>query len=220
VQQVARAFGRRWALAGVDLHIEVGSSWMLIGPNGSGKTTLLRCLATELKPHRGKILFGDTDLWTDRASRRRQIGLLAHALHVWEDLSPVDNLRAWDRFGRLEVDVGELLERVGLEARRRDPVRALSAGMKRRLALARLLAKRPQVALLDEPFAAVDPSGIELVLDVIGELSEQGSTVVLATHLPRIGARVCERCARMDKGRKTWEGSSSSLLADLQGAQA
>lgn len=174
---------------------------MLTGPNGSGKSTLLRCVATALKPHHGTIRFDGQDLWTERSGLRAHIGFLGHQLHMWDDLSPVDNLRAWARLGGQTADPRALLDRVGLEPDRPDPVRTMSAGMKRRLALARLLLKEPRLALLDEPFGALDPDGRELVLEVLHQLKQGGSTVMLATHLPRVAARACTHGVVLEDGK-------------------
>lgn len=213
VTGIARRFGRRWALARVDLEVPGGGALMLTGANGSGKSTLLRCLATALRPHEGGASLGGRDLWAERASLRPHIGYLAHQLHVWDDLSPSENLSAWARLGGLTAEPAVLLERVGLDPRRRDPVRALSAGMKRRLALARLLLKQPRLILLDEPFSALDPDGRDLLVDVIRELREGGATLLLATHLPAIGHALCDRAITLEGGRKLWEGATADLLA-------
>ena len=192
--------------------MDAGSAWMLTGPNGSGKSTMLRCMATALKPHRGHILVDGTDLWENRQTLRAEIAYLGHELHVWDDLSPRQNLQAWNRLGRFEVDVDGLLERVNLEPHRDHPVRAMSAGMKRRLGLARLLLKKPRLALLDEPFGALDPEGRELVLDVIRELRTSGTTIALATHLPRIGAQACTHGLALEAGQLLWAGTAAGLL--------
>lgn len=193
-------------MAGVSLEIEAGQSWMVVGANGSGKTTLLRCLATALKPHQGHIRVDGLDLWEHRESLRPRIAYLSHALHVWDDLSPADNLAAWARLGGIQADPAALLRRVGLDPQRRDPVRALSAGMKRRLAVARMLLKRPALALLDEPFSALDPDGRAVVVNAVDELREQGATVVIVSHLPDFAQRCTDHALAMADGRVVWTG--------------
>lgn len=174
---------------------------MMTGPNGSGKSTLLRCLATALKPHQGQVLFEGQDLWSNRRSLRHRIAYLGHQLHVWDDLSPRQNLQAWSRMTGRADRSAELLQRVSLDPTRSDPVRALSAGMKRRLALARMLLKSPSLALLDEPFGALDPEGRQLVLSVIEDLKADGATVLLATHLPDFAAPLCSHHLALESGR-------------------
>lgn len=208
---LARRFGPRWAVARVDLTLEPGSSWMLTGANGSGKSTLLRCLATALRPHQGTLRYGDRDLWTHRREIRPEIAYLAHQLHLYDDLSQRDNLLVWARMGGLRAPVDDLLRRVGLDPARRDPVRALSAGMKRRLALARVLLKSPRLLLLDEPFGALDPDGRQLVIDVVRELQGHGTTLVLATHLPTSAQHVCTQAVVMEAGQITWRGAAGDL---------
>lgn len=212
IDRLARRFGSRWALAGVSLEIPPGTAWMLTGPNGSGKSTLLRCLATALRPHHGSIRMDGADLWTERSSLRSHIGFLGHNLHVWDDLSPRDNLVAWARLGRIEADPAALLRRVGLDPARRDPVRAMSAGMKRRLALARLLLKRPRLALLDEPFGALDPAGREVVIGVLRELRDEGATLMLATHLHAFASQACSDAVVLEDGKLVRVCSAAELV--------
>lgn len=200
IRGLCRRFGRRWALSHVDLDLPAGSGTRVVGPNGSGKSTLLGCLATALKPHAGSITFGGEPLWQHRDALRPYVGYLAHQHHLWADLSAQENLVLWARLGGYTADTDALLERVGLASRRRGPVREYSAGMRRRLALARILIKQPKLLLLDEPFAALDPEGRALVLEVVGEMREKGSTVVIATHLPDVAAPVADRVVVMDRG--------------------
>jgi heme exporter protein A len=203
---VARRFGPRWVLAGVDVELPRGGALLVTGANGSGKTTLLRCLATAIRPHAGGITLFGSDAWTDRAALRPRVALLSHPTRLYEDLSARENLATWARLGGHSADLDGLLQRVGLPTDRRDPVRAFSAGMRRRAALALLWLKRPALALLDEPFAALDPTGRELVSGMLRELRAGGATLVIATHLPRIAGPHCDAAIHLDAGRVTWRG--------------
>lgn len=198
---VARRFGPRWALAGVSFRVAPGDGVMLTGHNGSGKSTLLRCLATALKVHQGAIRIGERDLWQDRHTLRPGIGFLSHAGYLYDDLSGADNLRVWARLGGVEVDPGPMLERVGLPPKRLDPVRTYSAGMRRRLALARMMLQRPSIVLLDEPYNALDEAGRQLVTDIARELREGGATLFMATHLIQYTRQVCSRHVSLLDGR-------------------
>jgi heme exporter protein A len=215
VDDVARRYGRRWALAHVKLRIEAGQSWMLLGHNGSGKSTLIRCLSTAQRIHHGQIRYGGLDLWTHRADLRRKIAVMGHAPALYDDLSARENLGVWAQLGGLKVDVDALLERVKLDPSRRDPVRTFSAGMRRRVALARLLLKSPELVLLDEPFTALDPAGRELLIEVIRELRANGATMVLATHLPQVAKRVAEHAVILEAGRVIYSGAVDGLPRDL-----
>lgn len=198
---LALRFGPRWVLARLSFGVPDGAAVMLTGANGSGKTTLLRCVATALKPQHGRLAVLGHDAWRQRRFIRRDVALLSHATRLWDDLDATANLRTWARLGGLTPDVPALLDRVGLPADRREPVRTFSAGMRRRLALARVLMKRPRLLLLDEPFTALDPDGRELVLDLVGELAAGGTTLMLATHLPEVARRICAHHVHMEAGR-------------------
>jgi len=211
VDDLSRRYGRRWALIHVTVEVAAGQGCMLVGPNGSGKSTLIKCLATALSPHRGAVRLDGTDLWASRGELRRSIAYLGHQAHVYDDLSGAENLEVWARLGGYTPDIPALLQRVGLDPERPDPVRTFSAGMRRRIALARMLLKSPKLVLLDEPFTALDPPGRELMLSVARQLKEQGAALVMATHLPSVASRVCERALALEAGRVTYDGPAEEL---------
>lgn len=200
VDDLARRFGKRWAVARVTFSLPRGEALMLTGANGSGKTTLLRCIATALRPSHGSAHWNGQDLWDQRAECRPVISLYSHASALYDDLSGPDNLTLWAKLAGREAQVAERLAEVGLE-HRPDPVRTYSAGMKRRLALARALLKDPELLLLDEPFAALDPEGRDLVLDLARTRQAKGTTLVLATHIPNEAAKLCGRHIHLEAGQ-------------------
>ena len=209
VDDLSRRFGRRWAVARVSFELDRGESLMLTGANGSGKSTLLKCLATALKHQTGTAELDGQPLWEKRGTLRRRIAFLSHASRTYEDLSAQENLRVWSGLAGTSVDVGTSLERVGLDPSRRDPVRTFSAGMKRRLALALALIKKPDLFLLDEPFSALDPEGRALVVRLAEEVREQGAALIVATHLPGQAARLCPRAVHLDAGQIVWRGPAA-----------
>ncbi len=196
-----RRFGARWALANVSFRLLEGGALRLTGANGSGKSTLLRVLGTALRADLGSVRVGGLDLWASRGVLRPTLAVYGHATGTWEELSPRDNLVAWNSFGGGTTNVDALLERVGLEAARTDPVRMLSAGQRRRLALARMLLRTPSLALFDEPMTALDVAGRALLTGVLKDLRQAGCTLVIATHDPAEVADVCDADLNLDEGR-------------------
>jgi|ERR1051325_7577290 heme exporter protein A len=193
VRGVSRRYGRRWALADVSFRVPAGSVAMVAGANGSGKSTLLRILATAIRPDLGTALVGGFDVAKERDDVRRVTALLSHYSYLYEALSARENLdvlnvgRASARPGRAEARPTYLLEKVGLAARADDPVSTYSAGMRKRLSFARVLAQQPSIVLLDEPYGQLDPEGFRLVDDVVSELRGK-STIIMATHqVERVG---------------------------------
>lgn len=209
VDRLARRFGARWAVAGISFAVPAGGALMITGANGSGKSTLLRMLSTALKPHHGACRVDGRDLWEERDALRPRIGWLAHQLQLYEDLSPRENLNILQKLTLAPADPDAVLARVGLDPTRTDPIKALSAGMRRRAALARLLLKRPGLVLLDEPFSALDPVGRNLLLDVLRELRAGGATLVLATHMPGTASLVCDTSLHLELGKITWSGAAA-----------
>jgi heme exporter protein A len=219
IDDVSRRYGRRWALVHVSASVDAGQACMLVGANGSGKSTLIRCLATSLRPHHGRVMLGGADLWERRAELRAGIAYLGHQAHVYDDLSAAENLNVWARLGGYSVDIAALLARVGLDPERRDPVRTFSAGMRRRIALARMLLKTPRLVLLDEPFTALDPVGRELMLSVIRELKAGGAAVLMATHEAAVSGLVCERALALEAGRVRYDGPADGLPEHAVGVE-
>ncbi len=156
---------------------------LLTGENGAGKTTLLKIVATIQRPTRGHVeLFGQRALDNLQAVRPR-LGLITHQAHLYFDLTARENLVLVAQLtGKPVGEVDGLLERVGLGASLQQMVRTMSAGMKRRVSMAKLLLQRPEIALLDEPFTQLDPGGVVLMEEVVRELRAAGSLVILSTH--------------------------------------
>ena len=184
LQGVVALLGRFPALAGADL--EVGESEIVLvqGPNGAGKSTLLRVCAGLLRIESGRAEVLGHDLVADRAAVRRSVGLLGHDTALYDDLTVEENLRFWARASRIDDDaVPAALDRLGVAERLRDvAVRNLSAGQRRRTALAAVVVRRPRLWLLDEPHSGLDQGGRDLIDQVILDAASAGATVMLASH--------------------------------------
>jgi heme ABC exporter ATP-binding subunit CcmA len=176
--------GRYPVLAGVDLDIVEGEVLVLRGPNGAGKTSLLRVLAGLLPLSAGEISVLGLDPVAESRALRPQVGLLGHRNGLYDDLSARDNVRFAVRASRLPGrSVDGALDRMGLSGRLRDlPAGRLSAGQRRRVALAALAARSPRLWLLDEPHAGLDSEHRSLLDDLLGDVAGEGATVVLASH--------------------------------------
>jgi heme exporter protein A len=183
---LTRRYGERVALEDVTLTLAPGATLVVFGPNGAGKSTLLRVLATLLRPHEGAVRVLGRALPDEGWAVRGRIGLLTHEPLLYRDLSGRENLRFHARlhgvpFARVE----ELLERVGLRLRADDRVNTYSRGMVQRLAVCRAVVHDPDVLLLDEPRANLDPAAADLVEPLIGAAS--GRTRVVTSHDPASG---------------------------------
>ncbi len=220
--RLGRRYGRHWALAHVDLEVPVGRILWLAGHNGSGKTTLLRLLAGLSPPTRGEIEIFGHDVRRDRRACRRKLSLVSHGSYLYPRLTALEMLRLQARLLGLSTrseDLLPILEEVGLEASRDAEVGGFSAGMRKRLVLARLRLERPRLVLLDEPFSALDTAGQELVEEWIRAFQRDGCTLLLASHnFPR-AARLAERAIVLDRGQCVWEGLSSEVPEDLAGGR-
>ena len=201
LEGLARRFGTRWALRGVTLDVQPGEVVGIMGHNGSGKSTLLRVIATVLRPSAGEGWVFGNHIIRNAVDVRRDIGFLAHIPGLYEDLTAAENLRfAAQMFGVIESGIPYVLERVGLKNAQDERVRGFSAGMQRRLALARLILGSPRLLLLDEPYNNFDPQGIELVNEVIQEARRDGGSALVVLHDRRQGERVLDRVAELGNG--------------------
>ena len=216
---LSRRYGRRWALSDVSLAVPAGSIVMLAGRNGSGKSTLLRVLATALRPDHGSARVAGHDVRREQELVRRKVALLGHHSFHYEALTARENLEIAASFLGRSCEPS-LLERVGLAARADDPVASFSAGMRKRLALARVLLQDAAIVLLDEPYGELDPPGFALLDDVIAELHSRGASVIMATHLVDRGRLLCERALLLEEGRLVWSGPAAEMPVDAPGGSA
>ena len=223
---VARRFGQRWALRGVTLRAEAGESLMLLGRNGSGKTTLLRVLSTALRATRGTGSVFGHDLRATHAIRPL-VAYLGHDPGLYADLTARENLRFAERMRRpdaaadtREARIARVLERVDLERHADERTRGFSAGMKRRLALARVLLGEPRLLLLDEPYASFDAPGIALVNEIVRATGTAGGCVVMATHDPERSSEVATRSLRVESGRLVEQRFEEGVVAGARPSEA
>jgi heme exporter protein A len=200
LEDVGRAYGERTALAGITLTLEPGRTLAVFGANGAGKTTLLRILATLLRPHAGRARVLGRDLPADGWAVRGRIGLLAHDPLLYRELSARENLRFHARLhGVEEARVEALLDQVGLLRRADEPVRTLSRGMAQRVAICRAALHEPELLLLDEPLANLDPGAAEAVEPLIGR--HAGPARVVISHDVEHGLEEADSVLGLRRGR-------------------
>jgi heme exporter protein A len=209
-----REFGERVALQDVSLELPGGKSLVVLGPNGAGKTTLLRVLATLLRPSGGEASVLGCRLPREAWRVRGRIGYLGHEPLLYRDLTVEENLRFHARLYRVEAPgrIEELLERVGMGRRAGELVRNLSAGMAQRVAVCRAILHEPELLLLDEPYAHLDPEASALVEPLIGPAV--AGTRVTVTHDFRAGLAGGERMLALGHGGSVaYEGPAAGLSA-------
>ena len=178
--------GRFPALAGVDLEVRRGSIVLVHGPNGAGKTTLLRTCAGLVPVVSGEAVVLGHDLRDARERRaaRRRVGLLGHATALYEDLTVSDNVRFWAKAcGATGEEAVAAMHALGVDGRLADvPVAKLSAGQRRRTSIAAMVARRPELWLLDEPHAGLDHAARDVVDGLVRSAAAAGATVLIASH--------------------------------------
>jgi len=200
---VSRHFGRRRALSHISLTLRSGEIVGLLGPNGAGKSTLITTLATLAAPTSGEVRYGNQPARALGAALRSRIGLLAHELHLYPELSARQNLTFFAELYGLDPrgQVDAALASAGLLDRADDPVNGFSRGMRQRLALERALLHQPRLVLFDEPFTGLDDRAAALVSDRLRHLAAEGAIVVLATHDLDLADGLVTRAALIRDGR-------------------
>ena len=208
---LARLFAGNPALAGVSLRIEAGRTVALLGPNGAGKTTLLRLLATAIRPTLGTASVDGHDVVRETEHVRRRVAYLSHATGLYDDLTARENLAfAAVMLGTPEprTRVDRALADIGLADRADGLVRDLSAGMRKRLALGRLLLGNASLILLDEPYAALDADAMELVDQLLVAWHGVGVSVLIAAHGMARTSPLIDAAVVLERG----------LVAEISGA--
>jgi ABC-2 type transport system ATP-binding protein len=197
-----RAFGDKEAVAGISFHARRGEIFGLLGPNGAGKTTTIRMLTGQIDPGGGSATVAGCDVVKDRALLKKRIGVVFEEQNLYERLSARLNLEfsCW-LYNLPKSRADETLELVHLLDRAKDPVRVYSNGMRQRLVIARALLHKPPMLFLDEPSRGLDPISAREVRAVIKQLSEEGTTILLTTHLMEEADALCEHVAFIANGK-------------------
>ncbi len=218
---LSRSFGRRVAVDRVDLSVRRGEVFGFLGPNGAGKSTLIRLLVGLLKPTAGSARVLGLALPAEAERLRAEVGYMTQRFSLYEDLTVEENLEfAAEVFGlearERPLRIAETLERFDLAERRDQRPATLSGGWKQRLALAVATVHRPQLLVLDEPTAGVDPDRRRGFWAEIFELAAEGATVLVSTHYMDEAVR-CHRVCMLIRGRPVAIGSPAELTAALDG---
>ncbi|GMV02176.1 MAG: ATP-binding cassette domain-containing protein [Burkholderiaceae bacterium] len=229
IEGLVKRFGGLIAVDRLDFAVEAGEIVGLLGPNGSGKTTVMNLVSGALAPSEGSIRLDGIELARMPAHRiaRRGIARTFQLVRVLESMSCLENVLAGmafcaaRRFGRdAHAQSSALLARVGLAGREQDPARDLTYVDRKRLELARALAARPRLLLLDEWLAGLNPSELREGVELLRRLREEGTTMVLVEHVMDAIRSLCDRCVVMNAGRKIADAPPREALSDPQVVRA
>ncbi|HEY2238461.1 MAG TPA: ABC transporter ATP-binding protein [Streptosporangiaceae bacterium] len=222
---VTRRFGHTKAVAGVSLETGPGV-FGLLGPNGAGKTSLLRMMATVLPPSSGqlRLLGRDPGGYGPRREIRRRLGYLPQNLGYYPGFTVAEFVEYFALLkdmppGRVPRAVAAAIEHVGLQAKARAKLRTLSGGMLRRAGIAQSVVNDPELLLLDEPTAGLDPEQRVAFRALLRDLGQR-ATVVVSTHLVEDVGAACEQVALMDEGKIVFHGTPDELAARGEGTGA
>lgn len=200
LKDIGKTYGLRPVLKAINMTVEKAEVFVLFGHNGAGKTTLLKISAGITPPTKGRVIVDD------RVTKRGGIFYLGHKNSLYTELTVMENIRFFlsMRNGTAMVDsIEETLEEFGLWQRRNDPVKALSQGMKRRLALMKGIISGSSLLLLDEPFSGLDLGWKDKVLEKLLKLKDRGTSLLIATHLISEGCQIADRVGLLERGELT-----------------
>ena len=215
-RHLRKTFGSLVAVESLDLEIQRGEVFGLLGPNGSGKTTTIRMLTGLMQPTSGDASVVGFDVRKDSEAIRRNIGYMSQRFGLYDDLTIVENIRFYAGvYGLIgaerESRLVELMDELGLAERAHQLARTLSGGWKQRLALACATAHRPAMLFLDEPTAGVDPAARRRFWEIIYVLASRGTTVLVTTHYMDEAER-CQRLAFLSRGHLIGVGTVQEIL--------
>jgi ABC-2 type transport system ATP-binding protein len=218
-----KAYGNHRAVDGVTLTVRAGEVLGLLGPNGAGKSTTVGMISGTTEPDAGTITIAGAAMGADADAAKQRIGLVPQELALFDELPAQDNVRLFGALyglagARLEQRTAEVLAQVGLADRARDRPATFSGGMKRRLNIACALVHDPDLLLLDEPTAGVDPQSRNAIFHHLAQLKRAGKALVYTTHYMEEVERLADRIVIIDHGRVVAQGTLAELLGTRPGA--
>lgn len=214
---LTKAFGKFEALRGVNLTVARGECVGLLGPNGAGKSTFIGILYGVTDRSGGELRTFGLDPRTQSREVKKRLGVVPQENALDEALTVTENMRLFARFvslpeSKIDARIDELLRYMALEHKKDNPIRALSGGMKRRLAFVRALLAEPELLVLDEPTTGLDPSVRHLLWQKVGDLKRQGKTVLITTHYMHEAEVLCDRIVILNQGKIVDEGTPRALI--------
>lgn len=214
---LSKSFQHYQVLKDISIEVQQGECYALFGPNGAGKTTLLRIFATLHRPNSGSFEIMGMDGKRERTKVREAVFMIGHGSYLYDDLSVKENIqfaigiRGWNPS---DPEIKKALDQVGIGRFARLRSRYLSAGMKKRLSIAKALLIRPKVLLLDEGYASLDEKGVGMMNDCIREFTNAGATVLMTTHNRAITAEVAHRVGVLNRSVLTEMTVNEMVEAD------
>lgn len=219
VEGLIRRYGAVTAVDGLSFEVGAGEIFGLLGPNGAGKTTTLECILGLNRPDAGRIAICGADVLNDPRAARAKLGAVLQATGLQDKITPREALDLFRFFYSRPVATDDLIARFGLREKENAAYDTLSGGQKQRLALALAFVGDPQVFVLDEPTAGLDPQMRREVQDHIRAMKKAGRAVLLATHDMYEAEQLCDRLAVIVAGRIVATGTPKDLIAGSQGAR-
>ena len=212
VKDLYHDFGAKCVLNGIELEIEEGDIFGLLGPSGAGKTTLINILTGQLTPKSGNAMLLGKEVGLLKGNDYIKIGIMMDHFGLYERMNCYDNLKFYEMLdGKSNLKISDALTYVGLEKASKTKVSDLSKGMRNRLSFARVLLRSPRIMFLDEPTSGLDPSTTESIHELILAEKKKGTTIFLTTHNMHEAEKLCDHIALLNEGKIVEYGTPEEI---------
>lgn len=219
LENLGKSFDGKWAVKGLDLKVNEGEVFGLLGPNAAGKTTTIRMMTGLLRPTEGKILIREYDIVKEPTKAKSIFGYVPDKAFLYEKLKGreflkfIASIHGIEKFTAIKR-IDELIGIFGIKEIEEELIESYSQGMRQRLLFMSALIHNPQVLLIDEPFVGLDPFGVMMLKDMIKKLRSDGVTIFLATHSLHIAEELCERVGLISKGSLVSMKNKKEIIAE------